>query len=204
MRFRDVNTYRRIWHLSCSCACHSSLHAHVSIQDVGKAGGDHTALRPLDGLRRTRSDHRLPGGALPEAPPGLGHLKAHSSPIVNRQAEDGAAVDAPGVRRLVGECRVEQGRKRTGFHRKLTPLPPGPPPSPMASWAGCEVRAVRAGGPRLLYAFKNECPERDLSVLAFSANFRPPAFAVRFRPTETPVPGPPRNTQGDPRCAVVL
>ena len=31
-------------------------------------------------------DHRLPGGALPEAPPGLGHLKAHSSPIVNRQA----------------------------------------------------------------------------------------------------------------------
>ena len=56
----------------------------------------HTALRPLDGQRRTRSDHRLPGGALPEAPPGLGPLKAHSSLIVNRQAEDGGAVDAPG------------------------------------------------------------------------------------------------------------
>ena len=40
--------------------------------------------------------HRLPGGALPEAPPGLGPLKAHSSLIVNRQAEDGGAVDAPG------------------------------------------------------------------------------------------------------------
>ena len=26
----------------------------------------------------------------------------HSSPIVNRQAEDGGAVDAPGVRRLSG------------------------------------------------------------------------------------------------------
>ena len=25
----DVNTYRRIGHLSCSCACHSSLHAHA-------------------------------------------------------------------------------------------------------------------------------------------------------------------------------
>ena len=85
-----------------SCACHSSLHAHVSIQDVGKDGGDHTALRPLDGPRRTRSDHRLPGGALPEAPPGLGHLKAHSSPIVNRQAEDGAAVDTPGTWRHPG------------------------------------------------------------------------------------------------------
>ena len=79
-----------------SCACHSSLHAHVSIQDVGKDGGDHTALRPLDGPRRTRSDHRLPGGALPEAPPGLGHLKAHSSPIVTRQAK--AAVRCPRVR----------------------------------------------------------------------------------------------------------
>ena len=33
----------------------------------------------------------------------LGHLKAHSSPIVNRQAEDGAAVDAPSVRRLFQE-----------------------------------------------------------------------------------------------------
>ena len=54
------------------------------------ASGDHTTLRPLDGPQRTRSDHRLPGGALLGAPPGLGHLKAHSSPIVNRQAEDGA------------------------------------------------------------------------------------------------------------------
>ena len=43
---------------------------------------------------------RFSSCALPEAPPGLGHLKAHSSPIVNRQAEDGAAVDAPGLRRL--------------------------------------------------------------------------------------------------------
>ena len=88
MRLRDVNAYGRIGYLSCSCACHSSLHAHVSIQDVGKDGGDQTALRPLDGLRRTRSDHRLPGGALPGAPLGWAHLKAHSSPIVNRQAED--------------------------------------------------------------------------------------------------------------------
>ena len=102
MRVRDVNTDGRIGHLSCSCACHSSLHAHVSIQDVGKDGGDHTARRPLDGPRRTRSDHRLPGGALPEAPPGLGHLKAHSSPLVHRQAEDGAAVDTPGTRRYPG------------------------------------------------------------------------------------------------------
>ena len=102
MRVRDVNTDGRIGHLSCSCACHSSLHAHVSIQDVGKDGGDHTARRPLDGPRRTRSDQRLPGGALPEASPGLGHLKAHSSPIVHRQAEDGAAVDTPGTRRYPG------------------------------------------------------------------------------------------------------
>ena len=33
---------------------------------------------------------------------GLGHFKAHSSPIVHRHAEDGAAVDAPGLRRLSG------------------------------------------------------------------------------------------------------
>ena len=72
MRLRDINTDGRIGHLSCSCACYSSLHAHVSIQDVGKDGGDHTALRPVDGPRRTRSDHRLPGGALPEAPPWAG------------------------------------------------------------------------------------------------------------------------------------
>ena len=34
---------------SCSCACLASLHAHVSIQDVGKDGGDQTPLRPLFG-----------------------------------------------------------------------------------------------------------------------------------------------------------
>ena len=31
--------------------------------------------------------------------------RPHSSPIVNRQAEDGAAVDAPGLRRLSGLFR---------------------------------------------------------------------------------------------------
>ena len=64
-------------------------------------------------------------------------------------AEDGVAVDAPGVRRLVRWCRVEAVSNRTGFHRKLTPLPPGPPLTHRV-WANCEVRAVRAGGPRLL------------------------------------------------------
>ena len=96
MRLRDVNTDGRIGHLSCSCACHSSLHAHVSIQDVGKDGGDHTALRPLDGPRRTRADHRLPRRRFARGAAGLGHLKAHSSPIVNRQAK--AAVRGPRVR----------------------------------------------------------------------------------------------------------
>ena len=56
---------------------------------------------------------------------------------------------APGVRRLVGECRVEAGRKRTNFHRKLTPLPPGPPLTHRVG-ADCKVREVRAGGPRPL------------------------------------------------------
>ena len=32
----------------------------------------------------------------------LGHLKAHASPIVNKQAEDGGAVDVPGSLRLSG------------------------------------------------------------------------------------------------------
>ena len=54
----------------------------------GGAVFDQRVARHLQFL--TRSDHRLPGGALPEAPPGLDHLKAHSSPIVNRQAENGA------------------------------------------------------------------------------------------------------------------
>ena len=39
-----------------------------------------------------------------------GHLKAHSSPIVNRQAEDGAAVDTPGTRRLSGLILGDGGR----------------------------------------------------------------------------------------------
>ena len=30
-----------------SCACHASLNARVSIQDIGKDGGDHTEPRPL-------------------------------------------------------------------------------------------------------------------------------------------------------------
>ena len=54
----------------------------------GGAVFDQRVARHLQFL--TRSDHRLPGGALPEAPPGLDHLKAHSSPIVNKQAENGA------------------------------------------------------------------------------------------------------------------
>ncbi len=36
---------------------------------------------------------------------GLVHLKAHSSPIVNRQAEDGAAMDTPGTWRHPGFFR---------------------------------------------------------------------------------------------------
>ena len=50
------------------------------------------ALQSASSIRQEtstgRSDHRLPGGALPRAPLGWVHLKAHSSPIVNRQAED--------------------------------------------------------------------------------------------------------------------
>ena len=57
-------------------ACHSSLHAHVSIQDVGKDGGDQTALRSLDGLRRTRSDHRCQR-ALRNASFRTGHRPQH-------------------------------------------------------------------------------------------------------------------------------
>ena len=38
-------------HLPFSCACHASLDAHVSIQDVGKDGGDHTPVRPLTAKR---------------------------------------------------------------------------------------------------------------------------------------------------------
>ena len=56
---------------------------------------------------------------------------------------------APGGQRLVGGCRVEAGRKRTSFHRKLTPLPPGPPLTHRVG-ADCKVREVRAGGPRPL------------------------------------------------------
>ena len=59
----------------------------------------------------------MPGGALPEASPGLGHLKAHSSPIVNRQAEDGEAVDTPGPRRLSGPFLVMGEVLSTIFHR---------------------------------------------------------------------------------------
>ena len=58
---------------------------------------------------------------------------------------------------------------------------------------------MRAGGPRPLYAFKNTSPEPDLSVLASCANFRPSAFAVRFRPTETPIPGASADAQVGPR-----
>ena len=36
---------------SSPCACHASLDAHVSIQDVGKDGGDHTPVRPLTAKR---------------------------------------------------------------------------------------------------------------------------------------------------------
>ena len=43
----------------------------------------------------------------------------HSSPIVNRQAEDGGAVDAPGVRRLSGPffgwALLSQESPRSGF-----------------------------------------------------------------------------------------
>ena len=50
--------------------------------------------------------------------------------------------NAPDVRKLVRGCRVEVVRKRTSFHRKLTPLPPGPH-SPFAS--GQVVRSEKCG-----------------------------------------------------------
>ena len=48
-------------------------------------------------------------------------------------------------------------------------------------------------------AQEQEPEESDLSVLASV-----PTFAPWFRPSEMPVPGPPRNTQSVPRCAVML
>ena len=49
-RLRDVNANRDCgYDPTCfpfSCACHASLDAHLSIQDGGKDGGDHTASRP--------------------------------------------------------------------------------------------------------------------------------------------------------------
>ena len=56
---------------------------------------DGPSTAPEDTVRPPPARRRFARGAV-----GLGHLKAHSSPIVNRQAEDGETVDAPGVRRL--------------------------------------------------------------------------------------------------------
>ena len=45
--FRDVDPDGMVGHLPFSCACRASHDAHVSIQDVGKDGGDQTHIRPL-------------------------------------------------------------------------------------------------------------------------------------------------------------
>ena len=83
----------------------------------------------------------------------------------------------------------------------LTPLPPGPPPLTHRVWAGCEVREVRADGPRPSYAFESKCPESDLSVLGVVCQPSPPphVFAPSFSPTETPIPGPSADAQVGPR-----
>ena len=47
----DGDSDGMLGHLLFSCACHASLDAHVSIQDVGKEGGDHTPVRPLTAKR---------------------------------------------------------------------------------------------------------------------------------------------------------
>ena len=65
--FRDVDSDGMLGHLLFSCACHASLDAHVSIQDVGKDGGDHTPVRPPTAKRpsvRTPSLLRTRSGSL--------------------------------------------------------------------------------------------------------------------------------------------
>ena len=104
---------------------------------------------------------------------------------------------APGVRRLVGGCRVEAGRKRTNFHRKLTPLPPGPP-SPIAS--GQVARSEKCGPVALVILCLQEQVPGDQSIcIGFVCQPSPPCFHPSFRPTETPIPGASADAQVGPR-----
>ena len=93
------------------------------MQDVGKDGGDHTVRRPLSGPPRTRSDHRLPRRRFARGATGLGPLKAHSSLIVNRQAEDDLTPLpgwVPSAKTISDDGRVAEERI---LHPALTTLP---------------------------------------------------------------------------------
>ena len=106
---------------------------------------------------------------------------------------------APGVRRLVGGCRVEAGRKRTGFHRKLTPLPPGPPLTHRVG-ADCKVREVRAGGPRPLMPSRTRARSPIYLYWLFSLTRRyhvarlTPADSHGARSCSSGCPGPTHHT----------
>ena len=79
--------------------------------------------RPLSGPPRTRSDHRLPRRRFARGAAGLGHLKAHSSLIVNRQAEDGLTPLpswTPGAKAIADDGLVAEERI---LHPALTMVP---------------------------------------------------------------------------------
>ncbi len=84
-------------------------------------GGDQTALRPLDGLRRARSDHRPPSGAWLEAP--LGWAIPRPIRANGKQTSDEDRITVvrslrdPGSLRRPAACgdRVEFALIDTGF-----------------------------------------------------------------------------------------
>ena len=71
MRLRNVNAYYgRIWHLFLLLCLFSSPHARVSIQAVGKDGGDQTPFRPLFGPAARGPTTATPGAPNRGAPGG--------------------------------------------------------------------------------------------------------------------------------------
>ena len=132
------------------------------------------------------------------------HVAAHATNDRAARAATPSPLPARAWRAEASLGMQSRGWQETHRHpQKTNPAPPPGPPLTHRVGADCKVREVRAGGPRPLMPSRASA-RRPIYLYWFSANLRPPVFAVRFRPSETPVPGPPRKTESVPRCAVML
>ena len=135
-------------HLPFSCACHASLDAHVSIQDVGKDGGDQTPVRPLTAKRPAVRPPSMFGARPARYARLCGHRTARAFPVTrtcrsNRHTQEWNRQATPGGgwhgRAHAGSPRCRSRHAEMGGRSRPRPQAPDRHRRSGRPWCNCKA-----------------------------------------------------------------